>query len=272
VYVGPDGERNPRGTFEDKAAAIERAESLAAAAGGDDTDEQSEANIPNTGTLASEQERGDKYRGPADETGEGGEAGDVIETQDQQQLTGDVVPQTKLAGGEEGERGQGEVADPESGPDGNPGGLMADERDLEDEPDDSPTGADTTQGGLETFDTGGRRDAAQGGLGSFSGSDGDEIETFQDAINAIDDEIETYGQRIPFDSNIMQYLDSQGLDQTVWTESLSQDIARYGIDAVDAERRLREAIEEHEEKGLLDGPADVDLYRQAITDYARSEL
>jgi len=66
--------------------------------------------------------------------------GAVIETDDQRTLSGDQAdPQARLAGGEQGERSQGEV---EEYVEENPGGMMADQRGSTDT---GPTGAGTEQ-------------------------------------------------------------------------------------------------------------------------------
>ena len=80
-------------------------------------------------------------------------AADVLETDDQRTLTGDRADdQARLAGGEQGERGQGEVVE---AVDENPGGLMADEREGESGPEETeqqtPDAFRVAEGGQETL-------------------------------------------------------------------------------------------------------------------------
>jgi len=90
---------------------------------------------------------------------------DVAENQQSFDGFGDSGQQSRLSGGEMGERGQGEV---EETTEENPGGLMADERDTDTDPD--PT--ESEQAGLEDVGvTEGLRDADQPGFDEFEDTD-----------------------------------------------------------------------------------------------------
>ena len=92
----------------------------------------------------------------------------VIKKNDQQTLEGDD-PQARLAGGEQGERGQGEFFDERV--EENPGGLMADTR--EDVGSDEPDPDEFEQGGLEDVGVSeGLRDADQGSLDDLADEGG----------------------------------------------------------------------------------------------------
>jgi hypothetical protein len=171
----------------------------------------------------------------------------VIETDDQRTIGGGRAnPQATLAGGEQGELGQGETIETVEE---NPGGLMADERDT----DSTPDPAETEQGGLEDVAVSeGLRDAQQGTLGGSDGSNSDDgtppgfgpaeipdpkIRNLQDAIDHLNTWTDGYGDRVSMDANLKRQFDAEGINPGIWNERQSQDLFRYGIDQVDFLRR-----------------------------------